>query len=74
MDSISMRKADLLQKEKVKQCSFTLKGMYRESRMSAGTVHTEQRFRLLNRFSLFNVLPTTAASFDANKSLLCLLS
>lgn len=46
----------------------------RESRTSAGTVEAEQHFRLLNRFSLFSVLPTTAASFDANKSLLCLLS
>lgn len=45
----------------------------RESRTSAGTVEAE-RFRLLNRFSFSSVLPTTAASFDADKSLLCLLS
>ena len=50
------------------------RAVYRESRTSAGTVEAEQHFHMLNSFKLFSVLRTTAASFDANKSLLCLLS
>lgn len=42
-----------------------------EQNISWYTVEAEQHFRLLNRFNLFSVLPTPAASFDANKSLLC---